>query len=69
MYSMTLPSGSVAEALKVTVRGAAPLDGVAVALVIWGGWPAVGLRNHGVEVGSVLKKASSWSATLTLPAD
>ena len=43
--------------MKLTVSGAEPLDGVALALTI-GGWPlTVPRRNQGVAVGSVLKNA------------
>src|SRR5438552_15640985 len=59
----TLP---VTLALKRTRSGATPSVTSADALRVGG--PAIGFfRNHGVAVGSVLKKARSWCATLGTP--
>src|SRR5438105_996374 len=52
-------------AVKLTVRGATPFVGLAAAVRLGG--VVVFLRNHGVAVGSVLKKARSSPATLRTP--
>src|SRR5262249_9021145 len=62
-----VPSGSLARAEKVTVKGATPLV-VSAEIVQLGGWPVtLFFRNQGVVVGLVLKKASKWLATLKTP--
>src|SRR2546426_369405 len=51
--------------------GGGPLAGGGVSSAagnLWGGWPVSGgFKNQGVAVGSVLKKARSWWATLGTP--
>src|SRR5205814_3155655 len=67
MYCAILPSGSVAVAEKFTVSGATPLLVLAPGEQVGGCPLTLDLRNHGVAVACVLKKASSSCATLFRP--
>src|ERR1051325_1024805 len=62
-----LPSGSDALAVKVTASGATPLLVLAAGAHVGGRFVTVLRRNHGVAVGSVLKKLSSCCATFGTP--
>jgi hypothetical protein len=59
-------AGSCTLALKSTTSGAGPPVALASTVTIGGVAPGA-RRNQGIVVGSVLKNASSWSATLVSP--
>ena len=62
---MIAPWELEALAVKCTVNGAMPL--FVLAETDTAGGVSVLFRNHGVVVGSVLKNARSWRATLGTP--